>query len=375
MTLLSYSPSILLLAPQLQVPGGIQTYMRRLREIVSAYGQTRGHQTCCVSLLDRQDERSDPHTGSGEHGAFVGCRGNKMMFALKAIGLAGKYLGSLMIVGHLGQSPVAWGLKRLGIIRSYVLVIYGIEAWKKVSWLDRQAARDAECIVAITDYTAVEFCKRNDLPYERPRIIPPTLAEEEISAPLGNPEPLTELKVLTVGRLSAYDRLKGIDTLISAVHKAGQAGAKLRLRIVGDGDDKGSLENLVARLGLDGQVDFVGWVPEDKLHHFYQACDVFAMPSKKEGFGIVFLEAMRYGKPCIGGNYGGTPEVITHGVDGYLVDYGDVHQLARYLIEFLQRPEIRREMGLKGYEKVKARYLFSHMRDNWFALLDELIGK
>ena len=147
------------------------------------------------------------------------------------------------------------------------------------------------------------------------------------------------------------------------------------MRIVGDGDDKGSLENLVARLGLDGQVDFVGWVPEDKLHHFYQTCDVFAMPSKKEGFGIVFLEAMRYGKPCIGGNYGGTPEVITHGVDGYLVNYGDVDQLVRYLVEFSQRPEIRRGMGLKGYEKVKARYLFSHMRDKWFALLDELIGK
>ena len=111
------------------------------------------------------------------------------------------------------------------------------------------------------------------------------------------------------------------------------------------------------------------------LPAYYQACDVFAMPSKKEGFGIVFLEAMRYGKPCIGGNHGGTPEVITHGVDGYLVDYGDVDQLARYLIEFSSRPELRQAMGKKGYEKVKTRHLFSHMRANWFALLDELIAK
>src|SRR5213594_920599 len=101
MTLLSYSPSILLLAPQLHVPGGIQTYMRRLREIVSAYGQIRGHQARCVSLLDRQDERCDSHPGSIEHGAFVGCRGSKMMFALNAIGLARKYRFGLVIVGHL----------------------------------------------------------------------------------------------------------------------------------------------------------------------------------------------------------------------------------------------------------------------------------
>src|SRR2546427_13163688 len=104
MTLLSYSPSILLLAPQLHMPGGIQTYMRRLREIVSAYGQTRGYRVRCVSLLDRQDGSGDLYPRSVKHKAFVGCRGNKMMFALKAIGLAGKYRDSLVIVGHLGRS-------------------------------------------------------------------------------------------------------------------------------------------------------------------------------------------------------------------------------------------------------------------------------
>ena len=114
-------------------------------------------------------------------------------------------------------------------------------------------------------------------------------------------------------------------------------------------------------------------VPDEKLCLLYQECDVFAMPSSKEGFGIVFLEAMRHGKPCIGGNHGGTPEVIDHGVDGYLVNYGDVAQLTRYVVELSQNADLRRDMGLKGYQKVKAGYLFPHMRDNWFSLLNQAV--
>jgi glycosyltransferase involved in cell wall biosynthesis len=84
---------------------------------------------------------------------------------------------------------------------------------------------------------------------------------------------------------------------------------------------------------------------------------------------------MRHGKPCIGGNHGGIPEVIDHGIDGYLVDHGNVEQLAQYLTDFSQRPAFRQAMGLRGYEKVKARYLFTHMRDNWFGFLDEVLGR
>jgi glycosyltransferase involved in cell wall biosynthesis len=122
-------------------------------------------------------------------------------------------------------------------------------------------------------------------------------------------------------------------------------------------------------------VTFLGAVSDERLRLLYQECDVFAMPSKGEGFGIVFLEAMHQGKPCIGGNHGGTPEVIDHGANGYLVDYGDVEQLAHYLMELFRKTDLRWNMGLKGYQKVEARYLFSHMRNNWFGLLEETLGR
>lgn len=372
MTALQQDLHILFLAPQLYGnPGGVQTYMRRLREILTAYSKARGHQVHYLSLVDACEEK-ELHPWRMKPATFDGCRGNKLEFVLKALGWAARHRNSLAVVGHIGQAPVAWILSKLGLLRSYILVLHGIEAWKKAVWLDRQAARGAVCIVATTQYTAQEFCKHNGIPPDRLRVIPLALADEKIDVDLFLPTRQPDLAILTVGRLSVDDRHKGIDTLIKAVEKVRNNGAKVRLTVVGDGDDVPRLKELASRLELDGHVAFLGAVPDCRLRKLYQECDVFAMPSKKEGFGIVFLEAMRCGRPCIGGNHGGTPEVITHGVDGYLVDYGDVDQLARYLIEFSQRPALRQEMGLKGYEKVKTGYLFSHMRDNWFALLTSL---
>ncbi|MDE2059880.1 MAG: glycosyltransferase family 4 protein [candidate division NC10 bacterium] len=373
-TALSHSPSILLLAPQLYVPGGIQTYMRRLREILAEHGELRGFPVHCLSLMDDDEDRT-LHAHHLPRGPFVGCKGNKFLFGLRALNHGLKYRNSLVIVGHIGQVPVAWLMRQLGLIQSYFLVLYGIEAWGKAAWLDLWGAQAATCIVAITKHTALEFCKYNLLDPNRSHVIPPTLAEEKIGLPSGRQGLGDGLAILTVGRLSVGDRLKGIDTLIKAIDRARREGAKVHLTVAGDGDDLPRLKELTLRLELNDYVEFLGAVSDEKLEKLYQTCDVFAMPSKKEGFGIVFLEAMRFGKPCIGGNHGGTPEVITHGIDGYLVDHGDVDQLTKYLVQFSHSPELRREMGLRGYEKVKAGYLFQHMRGRWFALLDSLTPK
>jgi glycosyltransferase involved in cell wall biosynthesis len=81
---------------------------------------------------------------------------------------------------------------------------------------------------------------------------------------------------------------------------------------------------------------------------------------------------MRFGKPCIGGRHGGTPEVIDHGVDGFLVEHADVGSLAQYLMDLSERPWLRWEMGLRAFAKVRSKYLFKHMRESWFGLLDDI---
>jgi glycosyltransferase involved in cell wall biosynthesis len=367
-------PSILLLVPEMYTAhGGVQVYMRRLAEILFGYGLGRGRLLDCVSLTD-SEFREEQHFQQVIYNAFVGTRGSKPAFSWRTIQVAWKHKPQIAVIGHIGLVPIGWCLKLLGLIRSYVLVLHGTEAWQKVDTLDRLAAKRAARIVSTTRYTAKEFSRCNGIPLQRFHIIPLATTDSPAGGlSSGRVESKGGLNVLTVSRLTRYTRYKGIDTLIDALARARAANAAVRLTIVGDGDDLPWLRNQVAELGLGGQVLFRGAVSDRELANLYRECDVFAMPSKGEGFGIVFLEAMRYGKPCIGGNHGGTPEVIDDQSDGFLVEHGDVDRLTQSLLELAGNPGLRIVMGERARRKVEKKFLFPRMRDDWYSLLSEIL--
>jgi phosphatidylinositol alpha-1,6-mannosyltransferase len=144
-------------------------------------------------------------------------------------------------------------------------------------------------------------------------------------------------RILSVGRLSAADSYKGYDTLIEAMPAIRHEYPAARLRIAGQGDDQPRLAALAARLGMVGSVDFLGSINDEALRAEYASCDLFALPSRREGFGLVYLEAMIHGKPCIAARAGGAPEVVNESV-GRLVDYGNIPDLAAAVIELVRSP-------------------------------------
>jgi glycosyltransferase involved in cell wall biosynthesis len=234
----------------------------------------------------------------------------------------------------------------------------------------RAAAAGARWIVATTWHTAREFAKANGIPESHFAVIP--LAIGESSAAAAPRASQGALRVLTAGRLASEDAYKGYDVLIGSIRRAREAGAPVSLRVVGAGNDLDRLQAQARSLGLERDgVEFLGAVSDAQLKQELTDCDVFALPSKGEGFGIVYLEAMSMARPCIAGNHGGPPEIIDDGKDGFLVEHGDVDQLASRLVTLYRDPELRREMGANAALKVKQRYLFSHMRDAWFNLLDK----
>src|SRR5205814_6993869 len=101
------------------------------------------------------------------------------------------------------------------------------------------------------------------------------------------------------------------------------------------GDDVPRLQELCSRLGVADAVTFTGFIDDQRLAEELSRCRMFALPSRKEGFGLVFLEAMARGRPCLGARAGGVPEVITEST-GMLVEYGDVAQLAAASVSMLR---------------------------------------
>jgi len=104
----------------------------------------------------------------------------------------------------------------------------------------------------------------------------------------------------------------------------------------------------------------------------YQACEIFSLPSRGEGFGLVYLEAMACGKPVIGGAHGGAPEVIEDGKTGYLVQHGDAGQLATSLETLLADPALAKQMGARGRERVERDFRFSAFAKSLKKILREL---
>jgi L-malate glycosyltransferase len=127
-----------------------------------------------------------------------------------------------------------------------------------------------------------------------------------------------------------------------------------KLVLIGDGPDRGSAEWLVRQKCLGRDVHFLG--KQDRVHEKLGLADLFLLPSDLESFGLAVLEAMACEVPVIATNVGGLPEVVEHGVDGYLVEPRDVDTAAKYAIEILSRADRGRAMGQRA--RINARKKF-----------------
>jgi len=141
-------------------------------------------------------------------------------------------------------------------------------------------------------------------------------------------------------------------------------GLPLTLQIVGSGDDLERLRAVANSLGIQDFLRFRGSLSDAELQHVYSESHVFVMPSKKEGFGIVYLEAMATGLPCIGANHGGVPEVIEHGKSGFLVEYDDAEQIVCYLRALLESPELYDSLS-RGAQRRAEDLGFDAMAHSW----------
>jgi phosphatidylinositol alpha-1,6-mannosyltransferase len=165
-----------------------------------------------------------------------------------------------------------------------------------------------------------------------------------------------------------------MDHLIAALPRLLTDMPDVHLVAIGDGDDLGWLENLAEGNGVARHVHFFRGVSQMELGAWYSACDVFALPSRGEGFGLVYLEAMAYGKPVVAGAHGGAPEIVEDGVTGYVVPHGDLPQLAAALAALLSDAELRRKMGERGRLAVQREFLFAQFSKSLKKILREQCG-
>ncbi len=249
---------------------------------------------------------------------------------------------ALILCGHINFSPVAFWIHRLRKI-PYWIIVYGTDAWNIQDPWKIKALQAADKIISISTYTRERIIEEQGISIHKFPLLPVTFDARRFEI---GPKPTYLLErynlereqpiVLTVGRLSSSDRYKGYDQILQALPEIRRQMPQVHYILVGQGDDRPRIEQLIHQLNLQACVTLAGFVPDEELCDHYNLCDVFAMPSKGEGFGIVYLEALACGKPTLGGNQDGAIDALRQGELGALVDPDDVDAIAKTLIQLLQ---------------------------------------
>jgi glycosyltransferase involved in cell wall biosynthesis len=229
--------------------------------------------------------------------------------------------------------------------------------------------------LAISQDTADALVRATGIAPERVRLLPPAVDPSLEDAAPASPEPPEGLDLLTVARLSAEEGRKGVEHALRAFARLAPRYPRARYRIVGTGTDRGRLEALARSLDLDGRVVLESGLSDAELAARYRGCALFVLPSGQEGAGIAFLEAMRFGRPCIGARAGGTPELIDHGRTGLLVPYGDETAIEAALASLLDDAALRQRLGAAGRERALADFSFERFRDRLRGHLDWWLGQ
>jgi len=246
-----------------------------------------------------------------------------------------------------------------------IICTHGIDVSEPLGGVRRYALRHANLVLAPSKDTAEHVASDQGVKRERIRVLPWALDPQfealinpgsRPAMPEGFPSGRV---ILTVGRWLATERYKGMDTLITALPRLLTQRPEVQLVVAGGGDDRAWLEDLAEQYGVNRHVHFLAGLSYSELAACYAACEIFALPSQGEGFGLVYLEAMACGKPVIGGLHGGAPEVIQDGVTGYLVTHGDAVQLATSLEALLADPALAKEMGARGRQRAENEFRFN----------------
>ena len=281
--------------------------------------------------------------------------------ALRAAATADRH--TIVIVTHLHLAPAALAFAARGA--AVTTMLCGVEAWKPVSRLQRAALDRAARLIAISHFTRDGFQTAN--PHFGGRAVDVChLGVEPI--PDGDAGPAALPSALIVGRMASDERYKGHDPLLEIWREVAAAVPGASLRIVGDGDDRARLEQKAAALGLGDQVAFLGRLGEDALLREYQRCTAFVMPSRDEGFGFVFVEAMRSARACIG-SHGAAAEIIADEDTGLLVEPGDRAQLLERVVRVLRDRPATAAMGARGRVRFLKEFTEERFRDRFTALL------
>lgn len=278
------------------------------------------------SMHDNTDDVDTRYTPLANYQAFSG---KKKSFVINSLWVGLRK--QIIILSHINLLLVAKLISILSPKKRFILFAHGIEIWGKLSLWKIDFIRNNVEVWAVSTYTKQKLIDVHQLSPEKIKVLnnslsPFSLLPHQFEKPNYLVEryniDINKPILYTLTRLSAFERYKGYDTVISALGKLKQAKQKFTYLLAGKADESETqrIEQLIELHDLKEEVRLIGYISEEDLTAHFLLSNIFIMPSKGEGFGIVFIEAAAHGCQVIAGNVDGSTDALLNGELGQLIN-------------------------------------------------------
>jgi glycosyltransferase involved in cell wall biosynthesis len=325
--------------------GGIQKMTRTLSHSLYHISKQNNWGFELWSLYDSRYDLMDQYLAPEN---FRGFGRNKTKLIIKTLSTATK--ADIVILSHINLALIGLTIKILRPKCKLWLVAHGIEVWRPVSFIKKSfLKRYCDKVVCVSDFTRMQMLKWHQLDEDKCIIlnnaIDPFIRQpEEFIKPeyLANRYSLTpdNRVIFTLTRLASSEQYKGYEQVIKAVGRLKDQFPGLKYILSGQYDamEEIRIRDLIKACNVEDEVILTGFVSENELVDYFLLADLFVLPSKKEGFGIVFIEALACGLPVICGNADGSVDAIRNGELGIAINVNDLDELERTIIPYLESP-------------------------------------
>ncbi len=324
--------------------GGIEKVCRIVGKALYENSVAKNHRLMIWSMHDKAGAANGNNYFPSELYRCYGAR--KAWFVKDAVqqGVSSK----IVILSHINLLMVGWMIKKIAPRTKLILIAHGIEIWGDISKGKSMLIGAVDHVWAVSHYTRERVMASHGIPAAKISVLNNCLDPFlPLSKNIAVPEALynrysisPDNKILlTLTRLSAKEKYKGYDDVITAIAALKDPSIKYILAGKADHEELKQVQQKITDARLESQVILAGFIPEEELAAHFKMSNCYIMPSSKEGFGIVFIEAMYYGIPVIGGNADGTMDALKNGELGTAVTPGNVKEIGAAIRQVTSYPQ------------------------------------
>ncbi|QXV67089.1 glycosyltransferase family 4 protein [Mucilaginibacter sp. 21P] len=324
--------------------GGIQKMTRTLSHSLHNICSRKHWDFKFVSLYDKDADLMDQYIPAG---SFKGFARKKIRFMLQGVLFAEK--PDVVILSHINLAAVGVLIKFFSPKTKIWLVAHGIEMWCPLSPLKRKLLEKSDKILCVSRFTLSQITNRHHLTTDKCEVLNNVLDPfMQLPADLVKPDYLlhrygikeTDQVILSLTRLSSFEQYKGHEKVIKAVAKLKEKYQNLKYILAGRYDEleEERIKQLALKYNIQDRVILTGFIDDKEISDHFLIADLFVLPSKKEGFGIVFIEALACGLPVICGNADGSVDAVRDGELGIAIDPDNEKELEHAIADYLDKP-------------------------------------